>query len=53
MTPEEKQLRLIFKVAENTIGMHLSTVKAMTNKEYEEWAKEHVRKNEDGTTTIF
>ena len=53
MTREDKQLRLFFKVAENTIGRHLSTVKAMTDKEYEEWAKEHVRKNEDGTITIF
>lgn len=44
---------LIFKVAENTIGMHLSTVKAMTDKEYEEWATEHARKNEDGTINIF
>lgn len=47
------QINKVFEIAGKTIGIDMATVKAMSAEEYAEWAKEHVRENEDGTLTIF
>lgn len=49
---EEKNPVSIFEIISRTIGVELSSVKAMTDEESAEWHKHHSRTNEDGSITI-
>ena len=50
---EKACMDVAMRAYEQSFCGHLPFVKAMTEEEYKEWAKTHVRENPDGTHTIY